>query len=157
MKKYRPLLKESIEFIVDYIGDLSNPDDADLSKKAIDNITSNNLKKSGYLYRGISEEEYKYIKLKKGILSNKSDSFESEGTNFAERFDDALSYAYYGRSDPRKTGKTVFIIEIKNNGVAQKQKGRDYWTAKNLIPESLITRIWKIYAKDKKSLYAKEL
>src|ERR1017187_871801 len=112
------------------------------------NIGSEHLSsvtRSGYFYRGMSEAEYEAtIGAGKGISSNLSSSIPSaEGTNFSSDVPTAESYANFGRSDPRATGKANYLVEVSGGpDIVVKPDG--YYHAKTEIPASRITRVWRM-------------
>lgn len=65
------------------------------------------LGRSGHLYRGMTEPEWRFIQSKGVIQSNMSYSHASEGTNFAEDIGDAEAYVDYGRDRGARTGRTI--------------------------------------------------
>jgi hypothetical protein len=96
----------------------------------------------GHLYRGLSEAEYKFIRSKGVIRSNESWSASGEGTNFDDSAAGAESYANFGRTDPRKTKKPNYIIEVKKDDTFKRWPD-GYWKAPE-VPKSKITRVWKM-------------
>lgn len=96
----------------------------------------------GHLYRGISEAEYKSIRSKGVIKSDESWSVAGEGTNFSESALDAESYANFGRTDPRKTKKPNYVIEVKKDDKFKRWPD-GYWKAPE-VPKSQVTRVWKM-------------
>ena len=100
----------------------------------------------GHLYRGISEAEYKSIRSKGVIKSDESWSLQGEGTNFTDSAADAESYANFGRTDPRKTKKPNYVIEVKKDD-SFKRWPDGYWKAPE-VPKKLITRVWKMVGED---------
>jgi hypothetical protein len=101
----------------------------------------------GHFYRGMSEAEYQAtIGRGAGIQSNLSSSIPSaEGTNFASDARDAESYANYGRDDPRTTGKSNYLVEVKGGpNIQEKRDG--YFHSRSEVPSNQITRVWKMTA-----------
>jgi len=99
----------------------------------------------GYLYRGISQAEFNYIRANKHIKSNMASSFKQEGTCFGDDWATAENYTNYGRTDPRLTGKPNYIIEVKQSAVF-KRDGDGYWKTLEAVPIDEITRVWKMEA-----------
>jgi len=101
------------------------------------------LTKPDHFYRGMSEAEYNAtIGSGKNIKSNESASVPGEGTNFSHDFRDAESYANYGSTDPRKTGKPNYIVEVKgSDGFKQWRDG--YFKAPE-VSKDRVTRIIKM-------------
>lgn len=105
------------------------------------------LGRSSYLYRGMTEPEWRFIQSRGFIQSNMSYSHSSEGTNFADDIADAESYVDFGRDDPRKSGRPNYLIEIPK--LPHITRARDgYWKTMGPVPKSEITRAWKIVAED---------
>jgi hypothetical protein len=103
------------------------------------------MTRPGHVYRGMSEAEYQAtIGSGAGIKSNLSSSIKSaEGTNFAADLPTAESYANYGRTDPRITGKPNYIVEVTQGGdILPKRDG--YLHALGEVPADRITRVWRM-------------
>lgn len=100
--------------------------------------------RSGHLYRGMSEAEWRFIQSHKVVRSNESWSAAGEGTNFSDDARDAESYTNFGSTDPRRTGKPNYLIEVKKTDIF-KRWSDGYWKAVE-VPASLITRAWKMEA-----------
>jgi hypothetical protein len=96
----------------------------------------------GHLYRGITDDEFRFIKSHGVVRSNEKWSIRGEGTNFAEDADEAESYVNYGRTDPRKTGKPTYVIEVKKDE-SFKRWPDGYWKTPE-VSKSAITRAWKM-------------
>jgi hypothetical protein len=96
----------------------------------------------GHLYRGMSEAEFKFIRAKGVIRSDESMSFRGEGTNFSDDARDAESYTNFGSTDPRKTHRPNYLIEVKKDD-SFKRWPDGYWKAPE-VPKSLVTRAWKM-------------
>jgi hypothetical protein len=107
------------------------------------NDTPPSWARPGHLYRGMSEAEWRFVQQSGVIRSDERFSVSGEGTNFAEDPGDAESYVNFGSTDPRKTGKPNYLVEIKNDG-SLKRWGDGYWKARE-VPASLITRAWIMY------------
>jgi hypothetical protein len=102
----------------------------------------------GYVYRGVTEEEYKFIARTKTILSTGAFSFSQEGTCFTESPASAQSYATFGRDNPGRTGKPVYVLEIRRTDDMVEDK--DGYIKSKIengkrvpIPASNITQIWR--------------
>jgi len=102
-----------------------------------------NTKVLPLVYRGITDEEAASIAGTGRILSTMEFSHGSEGTSFAQDYYTAESTVNYGRTDPKKTGKPTYVLEIKR-GAEMNVDPRDYFVkAKKPIPASRIKRAWK--------------
>jgi len=76
-------------------------------------IKVDSLKRKGHVYRGMEEKEFKAtVGRRKDIQSCGMYSHSSEGTCFAYDPSTAEDYVNFGRSDPLKTGKPNFLIEV---------------------------------------------
>jgi hypothetical protein len=107
-----------------------------------------NIKREGHVYRGMTDYEYQAtIGANRPIRSTGKYSFESEGTNFASDPSEAESYANFGRDDPRKTGKSTWLVEVKLG--ADIVLGKDgYYKAADEIGLDRVSRVWKMSAED---------
>ena len=108
------------------------------------NDVPNSWTRSGHLYRGITDDEFRFIKTNGVIRSSEKWSVRGEGTNFAEDADEAESYVNFGRTDPRKTGKPTYVIEVKKDA-SFKRWPDGYWKTPE-VSKSAITRAWKMVA-----------
>ena len=92
----------------------------------------------------MTEDEYRgTVAAGKGISSRGDFSFSEEGTSFSEHAEDAESYANFGRTDPRKTNKPNYLVEIAPGPGLE--RGRDgYFKATGPIPRDRITRIYEM-------------
>lgn len=104
------------------------------------------IRRSGALYRGMEFAEYKNtVGARKPVWSTGAFSHATEGTNFAEHPGDAESYVNFGRSDPRKTGKSTFLVEVrKSDAIPQARDG--YFKAPEPVPYSEVLRVWEMKA-----------
>jgi hypothetical protein len=104
------------------------------------------LTRRGHLYRGMTKAEYDAtVGAGKGAESTGAYSHSSEGTNFAETFEDAESYANYGRSDPRATGEPTYVVEIVGDGLSPSRDG--YYKVPRVGADK-ITRVWEMFPED---------
>jgi hypothetical protein len=111
---------------------------------AVDNVDE--LSQPGHLYRGMTKEEYDAtVGAGHGVKSRGDYSHSSEGTNFAGKFSEAESYANYGHTDPRKTGKPNYVVEVAGDGIPQARDG--YYKAPGVAPDR-ITRVWELLDQD---------
>lgn len=77
----------------------------------------------GKVYRGMSEAEF-FQALDRGyLLSDQRFCARGEGTCFAEIPADALSYAAYGPTDPQKTGRAVYVVEVEQGRLSRTRDG----------------------------------
>ncbi len=106
--------------------------------------------RKGHLYRGMTGTEFEAHRRKGYVMSTGKYSLAHEGTCFADDALSAESYANYGRDDPRKTGKSTYLIEVKNVPTLFKKDRDGYFKAPPgvSVPANLITRVWKMSAKD---------
>jgi hypothetical protein len=96
----------------------------------------------GHLYRGMEEAEWSYIVKHKRIRSDERWSIPGEGTNFTDDARDAESYVNYGRTDPRKTGRPNYLVEVKHTSIFRQWRD-GYWKTPE-VPATLITRVWQM-------------
>lgn len=116
--------------------------DSPRSVEAQDNMSSFN--KEGSVYRGMTQREFNAtVGARRGAESSKDYSFGSEGTSFAENFQDAESYVNVGRDDPRKTAYSNYLIEV-SKGDNLKKNRQGYHEAHEAIPMDQITRVWEM-------------
>jgi hypothetical protein len=102
-----------------------------------------NKTRSGHFYRGIEEAEWKFIHARGFIRSNQQWCVPGEGTCFANDIASAESYVDSGSTDPLKTGRPNYLIEVKSD--ALKQDPRDgYFKTTLEVPKSTITRAWEL-------------
>lgn len=101
------------------------------------------MNKPGHVYRGMTSQEYRAtLGAGKPIQSTGKWSLPEEGTNFADDMGDAESYVNFGRTDPRKTGKPTYIVEVKRS--EDMKRWRDgYIKTPQPVPPSQVTRVWK--------------
>jgi GNAT superfamily N-acetyltransferase len=105
--------------------------------------------REGHIYRGVTQDEFRSI-LKLGyIKSTRAFSHCSEGTCFAESPDSAQSIVTFGRDNPGRTGKPVYVLEVRKTDDIDIDK-RDGYPKSKLkdgepvpIPNSNITYVWK--------------
>lgn len=103
------------------------------------------LNKPGFLYRGMTEDEYRAtVGARQPIQSTGQYSFSSEGTNFADEFAIAEDYVDFGRDDPRKTGRPNFVVEIDPQELNIQRNRQGYYEAFGPVPFSAVTRIWRL-------------
>jgi hypothetical protein len=81
--------------------------------------------------------------------SSKSDerwSAPGEGTNFSDNAADAESYTNFGSTDPRKTKKPNYVVEVKKDDSFKRWRD-GYWKSPE-VPKTKITRAWKMVGED---------
>lgn len=106
------------------------------------------LNKSGTVFRGMANPEYRNtVGAGKPILSTMDFSFKHEGTSFTDDALTAESYANSGRSDPRKTGLSTYLIELKVTDTMKRDRD-GYIKSVAPVPLSAITRIWEMKLED---------
>lgn len=105
-------------------------------------------KRSGYVYRGMTKQEYDAT-IGKGlpIHSTGKYSHSSEGTNFSEDPLDAEGYVNFGKDDPRTTGLPNYLIEVKITE-SMKLERDGYIKSKDPVPLSAIARVWEMFAEN---------
>lgn len=102
-------------------------------------------KRSGHVYRGMDSREYQAtVGRGKPVWSTGNWSHESEGTNFADHPGDAESYVNFGRTDPRKTGKPTYLVEVKRTPSMEKWPD-GYIKSPDPVPYSEVKRVWEMY------------
>lgn len=77
----------------------------------------------GRLYRGMSEAELRQAIERGYLLSDGRACARGEGTCFDENSGGALSYAAYGSTEPQKTGKAVYVVEVDSQGITRARDG----------------------------------
>jgi hypothetical protein len=101
-------------------------------------------RRSGHLYRCMTETEYKPHRSAGYIQSTGRYSVPGEGTNFSDDPGDAESYVNYGRDDPRKTGRPNYLVEVRNDPKVFKKWPDGYFKAADPVPLHLVTRTWRM-------------
>lgn len=105
--------------------------------------TLDQLTRPGHLYRGMSEAEWSSVQTSGIIQSDARYSFCEEGTCFASDAGTAEDFANFGRTDPRKTGRASYLVEIvKTPSIEMSPDG--YWKTRLPIPRASITRAWRM-------------
>jgi hypothetical protein len=106
------------------------------------------LKRPGHVYRGMTGVEYNAtVGAGKPIMSTGAHSHSSEGTNFTDDPVGAEGYVNFGRDDPRKTGKSNYLVEVKV-APTMKVEPDGYTKSKEPVPLEAITRAWEMYSQD---------
>jgi hypothetical protein len=96
----------------------------------------------GHGYRGITQAEMDFIDRTGGIKSNEAWSARGEGTNFAEAFEDAVSYANYGSTNPTTTGTPTYVVEVPvSAGLRRAPDG--YLKTPAGVPATQIKRVFR--------------
>lgn len=109
-------------------------------------------KRSGHFYRGIEEAEWEYIRSHGHIKSIHKWCAPGEGTCFGTDIATAESYVDAGSTDPRKTGKPNYVIEVASDALKHDPRDGYYKTLGDdvEVPKSAITRAWKLVGEDGK-------
>jgi hypothetical protein len=102
-----------------------------------------------HFYRGIEEAEWASIHERGFIRSNQKWCVPGEGTCFASDIASAESYVDSGSTDPLKTGRPNYLIEVKSDALRQDPRDGYFKTTLD-IPLSAITRAWKLAPEDGK-------
>ena len=94
-----------------------------------------------------SDEYGNTIGKRRDIMSTGRYSFGDEGTCFTDDAASAESYANFGSSDPRITGKPTYLVEVaKTPSMYRDRDGYDKDRAP--VPYSNVLRVWKMQADD---------
>lgn len=97
------------------------------------------------VFRGITAEEAESIRKTGSIKSTGAFSHKSEGTSFAEDLATAESAVNFGRTNPAKTGKPNYVIQVAKSDDIEIDK-RDYWPkAKEAVPAKRIEKVWAFH------------
>jgi hypothetical protein len=91
------------------------------------------------------EEFHATLGAGKPIKSNERYCVPGEGTCFSDNAGDAESYPNFGRSDPRKTGKPNYVVEIRHQPHIKQDRRDGYWKTQQSVHPKHVTRIWKTY------------
>ncbi|MFA6233494.1 MAG: DUF5661 family protein [Bacteroidota bacterium] len=104
------------------------------------------LDRPGHVYRGMEEAEYRVtVGAHRPVGSKNQFSFSSEGTNFAEDALTAEDYPNFGHSDPRKTGKSNYLVEVvRTDGMIRNRQG--YIESHEPVPYGNVSRVWEMRA-----------
>lgn len=78
---------------------------------------------TGKMYRGMSQEEFEGVTKSGFIKSDGRWSTPEEGTVFSDNPMDAESYTNFGSTDPRKTGKPNYLVEVNSGAAVRSQDG----------------------------------
>lgn len=111
---------------------------------ALDAIT-----RPDHYYRGMSAAEYEQAVARGYFESDQRYCVPGEGTCFAPHAGDGESYANFGHTDPRKTGKPNFLVEVIAGGPGSpfKVDRHDGYPKAARVPLSLVTRVWRMEAR----------
>jgi hypothetical protein len=103
-------------------------------------------KRSGHFYRGMEEAEWRFIHAHGFIKSNNTSCVRGEGTCFSRELADAESYVDFGHTDPVKTGRPNYVIEVKSDILKHDPRDDYYKTMGDeiTVPKSEITRAWRL-------------
>lgn len=104
--------------------------------------------RKGHYYRGMSEAEFKGALSSGYIKSDMRWSAPDEGTCFSEHSGDAESYTNLGKTDPRRTGKPNYVVEVPRNAAKFFVDKRDgYPKTHERVPVSMVSRVWEMRAR----------
>ncbi len=108
------------------------------------NDAIDSLKRRDHFYRGMTTDEYRAtFGAGKGIMSRADWSILGEGTSFSDSPVDAESYVNFGSTDPRKTGKPTYLVEVQGQqGLIRSPEG--YYKAQEEISRDRVTRIFRM-------------
>jgi hypothetical protein len=97
------------------------------------------------VWRGMTADEYEAtVAQGQGVKSRGDFSHSSEGTQFSSHPADAEDYANFGRTDPRKTGRSTYCVEVDREGLRLKKADGYYETEVGAsVPHHRIKRIWR--------------
>lgn len=96
----------------------------------------------------MTETEYKAtVGARKPVWSTGDFSHSSEGTNFSDDPLDAESYVNFGRTDPRKTGKPTYLVEVSMTD-SMSRWGDGYIKSPVPVPYGNVTRVWEMTGED---------
>jgi hypothetical protein len=101
--------------------------------------------RAGFVYRGMTHEEWHDHWRKGGILSVGRYSHPSEGTCFADGPEDAEAYVDFGRDDPRRTGRANYLVEVPLTSAFRRNRD-GYPKTRDRIPLAAISRLWRLRA-----------
>jgi hypothetical protein len=135
-------------------GDMST----DLQKKAIRGLVGEAprqapvpLNAPNRAYRGISGDELDYIVRNGKISSDMRYSLKHEGTSYSKDFQTAEDYTNFGRTNPEKTGKPNYVVEVERTPqILDNPDGDGYLKARpgSDVPASAIKRVWKFTSRN---------
>lgn len=98
-------------------------------------------------WRGMTSEEYKNtVGAGLGVQSRGSYSLKGEGTQFSSDAGDAESYVNFGRDDPRKTGKSTYLVGVSREGLKHKRDGYLETEVSGKVPMSNVIEVYEFYA-----------
>ena len=101
----------------------------------------------GHVYRGMGEAEYhETVGAGKGVISNNSMSVKAvEGTSFGYEAATANSYVNNGFTDPRKTGRPTYIVEVNPGDHITYNPVANYPQSKRniAVPQETVTRVFQ--------------
>lgn len=112
-------------------------------QKLFDTGKLQKIQSSGKLYRGISQAEYDDILKTKQIKSTGEFSFTREGTVFSDNINIAESSTNFGRTNPLKTGKSNYVIEVKKLPEIRLDKSDFNYKTLESIDSRNITKVLK--------------
>ena len=113
------------------------------ARDAVNYTTMNAREPQQLVYRGITGDEASSIAKNGHIQSTMQFSHPSEGTSFGQDYYTAEDAVNFGRTNPAKTGRPNYVLEVKS-GPDIRVDPRDYYPkAQTPIPADRITRAWQ--------------
>jgi len=93
------------------------------------------------VYRGINSDDWRDL-LTSGLI--RTDKALSLGASFTLTAAVALSYVQVGPDNPQRTGKPIYLLEVKRSDRMRRVRlGYDYLVAERPIPVGEITRVFR--------------
>lgn len=97
----------------------------------------------GYVYRGITEDEFLAHCHVGQIVSTGRYSLPGEGTTFSDDAAIAESAVNFGRDDPRRTGRPTFLLEVPVSEHFQRAPD-GYYKTHDRLPLEAVSRVWRM-------------
>jgi hypothetical protein len=110
------------------------------------NLTKS-LQRKGFVYRGMTEEEYEATVGKTGMVQSRGDySFPEEGTVFSDQIGEAENFVNSGRTDPSKTGRNTYIVEVSLSDSPNLTRSPEgyFKSGKSNRPVGPVRRAWQV-------------
>lgn len=119
------------------------------SDEAYDTFTMMRKQNPDSAWRGMEEAEYENtVGAGQGVRSRGDYSFSIEGTQFSDDPGDGEAYANAGRSDPRRTGRPTYLVEVSRAGLSRKRDGYLETGRGEGLPQERVKRVWRFTARD---------
>ena len=96
-----------------------------------------------FVYRGVTSEEWASIVRNRTVKSTQAYSLADEGTSFAPEASTALSYVQVGRDNPARTGRPIYMMEIRRQPHMQVDPRDGYVKTREPVPTSEVVRVWR--------------